>query len=111
MRSSAPMISDPIELQVLSFCLVELTMGNPLPKDRPPPHFPCMLGWTANAASTHHFEMPVPLTLRISGSVCASELCHQVNQFAPIIHVGYLHSHHQEFNSSACIGSGSFGGI
>jgi hypothetical protein len=66
---SAPTISDSVELQVLSFCLVKLTMGNPLPKDRPPPLCPHMLGWTANAASTHHFKMPVLLALRISGSV------------------------------------------
>jgi hypothetical protein len=58
MKSLAPMISDSIELRVLSFCLVELTMGNPLRKDRPPPLCPCMLGWTANAASTHRFKMP-----------------------------------------------------
>jgi hypothetical protein len=69
MKSSAPTISDSIELRVLSFCLVELTMGNPLPKDRPPPLCPHMLGWTVNAASTHHFKMPVPLELRISGSM------------------------------------------
>ncbi len=69
MKSSAPTISDSIELWVLSLCLVELTMGNPLPKDRPPPLCPCILGWTANATSTHHFIMPVPLALRISGSM------------------------------------------
>jgi hypothetical protein len=61
--------SDSIELRVLSFCLVKLMMGSPLPKDRPPP--PCMLGWTANAASTHHFKMLVLLALMISGSMCA----------------------------------------
>jgi hypothetical protein len=55
---------------VLSFCLVELTMGNPLPKeDSPPPECLLMLGWTANDASTHHIKMPLPLALRISGSV------------------------------------------
>jgi hypothetical protein len=32
MKSSAPTISDSIELRVLRFCLIELTMGNPLPK-------------------------------------------------------------------------------
>jgi hypothetical protein len=69
MKSSAPTISDSVELQVLSFCLVDLTMGNPLTKDSPPPLCPHMLGWTVNAASTHHFKMPVPLALRISGSV------------------------------------------
>jgi hypothetical protein len=69
MKSLAPTISDSIELQELSFCLVELTMGNPLLKYRPPPLCPHMLGWTANAASTHHFKLQVPLALRISGSV------------------------------------------
>ncbi len=56
-------------LGILSFCLVKLTMGNPLPKNRTPPLSPCMLGWTANAASTHHFKMLAPLALRIRGSV------------------------------------------
>ncbi len=60
MKSLAPTISDSVELQVLSFCLVKLTMGNPLPKDRPPPLCPHMLGWTANAASTHHHGNHVP---------------------------------------------------
>ena len=45
MKSSAPTISDSVELhRVLSFCLVELTMGNPLPKDRPPPLCPSHVG-------------------------------------------------------------------
>jgi hypothetical protein len=69
MKSSAPTISDSVELWVLSFCLVKLTMGNLLPKDRLPPLCPHMLGWTANVASTHHFKMPVPLALRIRGSM------------------------------------------
>ena len=69
MKSSAPTISVSVELRVLSFCLVELTMGNPLPKDNPPPECPRMLGWTANDASTHHFKMPLALALRISGSM------------------------------------------
>jgi hypothetical protein len=57
-------------VRVLSFCLVQLTMGNPLlPKDRPPTLCPRMVGWTVNAASTHHFKMPVPLSLRIRGRV------------------------------------------
>ena len=28
-----------------------------------------MLGWTANDAPKHHFKIPLPLALRISGSV------------------------------------------
>jgi hypothetical protein len=72
-----------------------------------------MLGWTANAASTHNVKMLVPLALRIRGSVCMplAEIFHQVNQFAPVILVKCLHSHCQECNSCASIGSGSFGGI
>jgi hypothetical protein len=54
MKLSAPMIFDSIELQVLSICMVKLMMRNPLPKDRPPPLCPHVLGWTANAAS-HNF--------------------------------------------------------
>jgi hypothetical protein len=42
-------------------------MGNPRTKDSPPPQCPRMLGCTANGASTHHFRMPLPLSLRISG--------------------------------------------
>jgi hypothetical protein len=110
----APTISDSVELWVLSFCLVKLTMGNPLPKDRPPPLCPHMLGWIANAASTHP-------PLQNAGSVGtkdqwqhehhASEMFHQVNQFVPIILVRCLHSCHQECNGCACIRSGLFGGI
>jgi hypothetical protein len=37
MKSSAPTISVSVELQVLSFCFVELTIGNPRPSDSPPP--------------------------------------------------------------------------
>ena len=44
-------------------------MGNPRLKDNSPPECPRMLGWTANDASTHHFKIPLPLALRISGSV------------------------------------------
>jgi hypothetical protein len=66
-KSSAPRISVSVELLVLSFCLVELTIGNPRPKDRPPPQCPRMLGWKANDASTHHFKMSLPLALTVSG--------------------------------------------
>jgi hypothetical protein len=69
MKLSAPTISVYVELLVLSFCLVELTMGNPHPKDRPPPDCPLMLGWTANDTSTHLFKIPLPLALTISGIV------------------------------------------
>jgi hypothetical protein len=53
----------------IELLLGQTPIGNPVPKDRPPPLCPRMLGWTVNAASTHHFKMPVPLALRISGSV------------------------------------------
>jgi hypothetical protein len=69
MKLSAPTIYVSVELLVLSFCLVEITMGNPHPKDRPPPECPRMLGWTANDASTHHFKMPLPLALTISSII------------------------------------------
>ena len=69
MKSSAPTSSVSVELRVLSFCFVEITIGNPRPKYNPPPECPRMLGWTANDASTHHFKMPLPLALRISSSV------------------------------------------
>jgi hypothetical protein len=68
-KLSAPTISISVELRVLRFCLVELMMGNPCPKDSPPPDCPCMLGCTSNDASTHHFRIPLPLALRISGIV------------------------------------------
>jgi hypothetical protein len=69
MKSSAPTISVSVELRVLSFCLVELTMGKPRPRDSPPPECPRMLGCTANYASTHHFRIPPPFALRTSGIV------------------------------------------
>jgi hypothetical protein len=69
MESSAPKIFVSVELLVLSFCLLELTMGNPRPKDRPPPECPSMLGWTVNDVSTHHFKMLLPLALKINGII------------------------------------------
>jgi hypothetical protein len=69
MKSSAPTIYVSVELQVLSFFLVELTMGNPRPKDSLPPECPYMLGRTANDVSTHYFMMSLPFALRISGIV------------------------------------------
>ena len=65
MKSSTPTISVSVELQLLSFFLVESAMGKPRPIDSPPPKCPHMLGWTAKDASTHHFKMPLPLELRI----------------------------------------------
>jgi hypothetical protein len=44
-------------------------MRNPCHRDNPPPECPRLFGCTANDASTHHFRMPPPLALRISGIV------------------------------------------
>jgi hypothetical protein len=65
--SSTDTSSDSVELLVLSFCLVEVTMGNPLPIDNPPPVCPLMLGWMVKEPSTHPLTMPVPLALRMRG--------------------------------------------
>ena len=69
MRSSAPTSSVSVELRVLIFCFVEVTMVNPRPKYNPPPEFPHVLVWTANNVSTNHFKIPLPLALQISSSV------------------------------------------
>ena len=66
MKSSTPAISVSMEIFVLIFCFVELTIGNPLPKYKPPPEWPRILGWTANNASTHHFKIPLTLALRVT---------------------------------------------
>ena len=69
MKSSLPTSSVSVDLRVLSFCFVELTTGNPHPKDNTPPECPRMLGWTANNAPTHHFKIPLLMVLRMSSSV------------------------------------------
>ena len=56
-----------VELLVFSFCLVDITVGNPLPSDSPPPVWPRMFGCVANEPSIHHLRMPLPLALRIRG--------------------------------------------
>jgi hypothetical protein len=63
MQSSTETSWDSVELRVFSFCLVEVTMGNPRPIVRPPPVCPRIPGWTAKDPSTHHFKMPVPEAL------------------------------------------------
>ena len=70
MNSSESTRSVSVELRVLNFCFVELTVGNPLPKDNPPPECPGVLGWIAKDASTHNFKITLLLTLRMSGSSC-----------------------------------------
>ena len=69
MQSSTETSSDYVELLVFNFCLVEVTTGNPLPIDRPPPVCPRIVGCTAKDPSTYHFRMPVPAALRINGKV------------------------------------------
>jgi hypothetical protein len=66
MKSSSATIFVSVELQVLSFCLVELTMGNPCPRDNPPLECPRMLGCTTQ--DQRH-------------CASASDLSHQMDQF------------------------------
>ena len=53
-----------------------LTIGNPRPKDKPPPGCPRILGWTINYASTHHFKISLPLALTDSENLCLPLLYH-----------------------------------
>jgi hypothetical protein len=46
-------------------------MGNPRPKDAPS-GVPTHVGMDANDASTHHFKIPLPLSLKISGIIRVS---------------------------------------
>ena len=64
MKLPMPTMSISVDFFVLSFCFVELTIGNPRPKDKLPPKFPHIIGWTANNASKHHFKILLPLVLR-----------------------------------------------
>jgi hypothetical protein len=48
---------------------------NTHPRDSPPPECPRILGCTANDASIHHFRMPLPLALKISGIVRVPLMC------------------------------------
>ena len=68
-KSSTPAISVSIEIFVLRFCLVDTTIGNTRPKDKPPPECTCILGWTEKYASTQNFKIPLPLALRVRRSV------------------------------------------
>ena len=76
MKPSTATISVSMEIFVLSFCFVELTIGNPHPKDKTPPECPLILGWTANDASTHHLKIPFPLVLRVSEILCVPLMYH-----------------------------------
>ena len=69
MKLSTPTISVSVEFHVLSFCFVELTIGNPRLKDKTYPECTCILGWTANDASTHHLKIKLSLALRVSESL------------------------------------------
>ena len=64
---STPTSSLSVELCVFNFCLVELTIGNPLPIVNPPLVWLHILGCTANEASTCHINTPLPSALRIRG--------------------------------------------
>ena len=66
MKLSTLTISVSVELFLLIFCLVGLTIGNLHPKDKPPPECPRILEWTSNDASTRHFNIPLLLALRVS---------------------------------------------
>ena len=66
MKSSTPKISVSVELFVVIFCFVELTIGNPRLKDKPPLEYTRILGWNAKDSSTLHFKIPLPLELRVS---------------------------------------------
>ena len=46
MKSSTPTVSVSVNFFVLIFCFMELTIMNLLPKDKPLPECPCILGWT-----------------------------------------------------------------
>ena len=52
---------------MLSFCLVEVTTGKPLPMGSYLPVCPLILVWTANDASIHHFRISAPLAPSMSG--------------------------------------------
>ena len=58
-----------VEIFLLIFCVVELKIGNPHPKDKPPLVCPHILLLTKNDAPTQQFNIPLPLALRVSGSV------------------------------------------
>ena len=69
MKSSTLTISISVELFLLIFCLLGLTIVNPHPKDKPPLVCPHILLLTKNDAPTQQFNIPLPLALRVSGSV------------------------------------------
>jgi len=56
-----------VELQVLSFCLRELDMIMPLPRDAQNPEWPWAFGCVLWEPSTHQFTLPVPSLHKMSG--------------------------------------------
>ena len=66
MNISTPTISVSVELFMLIFYFVELTMGNTRPRYKAPSECPHILGPTANDSSTHNFKIPLHLALRVS---------------------------------------------
>ena len=55
---------------------MDLTIWNPLPKDKPNPECPCISVWTENYVSTHHFKIPLLLALRVSKSLSVPLMYH-----------------------------------
>ena len=64
--SSIPTSSDSVDIFVFSFCLFEADYMAPLPMDIMPPVWIFVPWWTANAASTHHFTVSLPLDSNVS---------------------------------------------
>ena len=70
------MISVFVEILVLKLCFMEITIGDTHPKYKPPNECPRILGWNENYASTHHLKIPLPLVLRVSGSLYVPLMYH-----------------------------------
>ena len=66
MKYSTPTMYVSVELFVMIFCFVELTIGNSRLKDKPPPEYTRILGWNEKDSPTLHFKIPLPLALRVS---------------------------------------------
>ena len=66
MKSPTPTIYVSVERFVVILCFVELTIGNPRLKDKPPLEYTRILGCNAKDSSTLHFEISLQLALRVS---------------------------------------------
>ena len=69
MKLSTTIISVSMKLFVSIIYFVELIIGNPRPKDKPPSKYPRILGWTENDAPTQLLKIPLTLALRVSKSL------------------------------------------